>query len=205
MLSLLEEVVEWVGPVFQGAAGYLLVSGAVFLERSILVGIVVPGEVILATGAIFAARDELSLWVVIVLGAAAAIAGESIGFWLGRRYGVGLLKRLPLLRRLEDRIDEVEDLFARHGGKTVAIGRFAAAAGAFVPFVAGMGRMSYRRFLVFDAAAIVVWAVGVGLLGFFLGRNLDLVDRVLSNFGWAMLGVLVVGIGVYLWWKRTRD
>lgn len=203
-LAILEQIVEWVRPVFQGAGGYALVAGAVFLERSILIGLVVPGEVILATGAVFAARDQLSLSAVIALGIVAAIAGESVGFLLGRRYGMRLLRRLPLLRRMDDRLHEVEELFDRHGGKTVAVGRFAAAAGAFIPFVAGMGRMRYPRFLLFDAGAIVVWAVGVGLLGYLLGQNLDLIDRILSNFGWAMLGLLVIGIGLFLWWRRRR-
>jgi len=202
MIGLLEEILRWVEPAFQGTLGYVLVWGTVLLERSILVGLVVPGDVILATGGIFASRGELSLVVVIVLGAVAAIIGESIGFWLGHRYGVAFIRRIPFLRRLEDRVDEVERLFAEHGGKTVFIGRFATVAGAFVPFVAGMGRMRYRRFLAFDVPAIVLWAVAISVVGFYLGKNVALVDRILRNFGWAMLGLLVVGIGLYVWWRR---
>lgn len=202
MIAFLEEILDWIAPVFQGAAGYALVWGAVLLERSILIGLVVPGDVVLATGGIFASRGELSLTWVIVLAAGAAMIGESVGYWLGRRYGIALLRRIPLLRRLEDKVDEVERLFAEHGGKTVFVGRFATVAGAFIPFVAGMGRMRYRRFLAFDLPAIVVWALGIGLVGYFLGKNVDLVDRILRNFGWATLGLLVVGIGLYVWWRR---
>lgn len=204
MIAILDQLLDWIAPVFQGATGYALVWGAVLLERSILIGLVVPGDVVLATGGIFASRGALSLTWVIVLAAGAAMIGESIGYWLGRRYGMALLRRIPLLRRLEDKVDEVERLFAEHGGKTVFIGRFATVAGAFIPFVAGMGRMRYRRFLAFDIPAIVVWALGIGLVGYFLGKNVNLVDRILRNFGWAMLGLLVVGIGLYAWWRRRN-
>lgn len=202
--GLLEDVLRWVAPAFTGTLGYALVWTAVLLERSILIGLVVPGEVILATGAIFASRGDLALTPVIVLGAVAAIIGESVGFWLGHRYGASLLRRIPLLRRLDGKVDEVERLFSQHGGKTVFIGRFATAAGAFVPFVAGMGRMRYRRFVAFDVPAIVLWAVAVGLVGFFLGENVDRVDRILSNFGWVMLGLLVIGVAAYIWWRRRQ-
>jgi membrane protein DedA with SNARE-associated domain len=202
MIGLLEEILRWVAPAFRGTLGYVLVWATVLLERSILVGLVVPGDVILATGGIFASRGELSLVAVIVLGAVAAIMGESIGFFLGHRYGVAFIRRIPFLRRLEDKVDDVERLFAEHGGKAVFVGRFAAVAGAFIPFVAGMGRMRYRRFLAFDVPAIVLWATAISVVGFYLGKNVALVDRILRNFGWAMLGLLVVGIGLYVWWRR---
>ena len=202
VLALVEEIVEWVGPLFTGALGYTLISSAVLLERSILIGLVIPGDVVLAAGGIFAARGELELWIVVLLGAVCAVIGESVGFWLGRRYGVALLRRVPLANRLVGQLEDVQDLFARHGGKAVAIGRYAAVAGAFIPFAAGVGGMRYRRFLLFDIPAIAIWAVAIGAVGYAFGENLALVDRILARFGYALLGLLVVGLGYYLWRRR---
>ena len=204
--AILENLVKWVGPVF-AVAGYPIVGGAVLMERSVFIGLIVPGDLILALGGIYAARGDLGLPWVVVIGICAAVAGESVGFWLGRRYGRSLIRRLPLINRLEGRLEAAEDYFRRNGGKTVAIGRYATAAGAFVPFVAGLSRMSYRRFLAFDIPAIVVWATAIVLLGYFLEGQLDLADRILSRFGWAMLGLLVGLVGgriLYSRWRRRR-
>jgi len=201
--AILETLVKWVGPVF-AAAGYPIVGGAVLMERSVFIGLIVPGDVILALGGIYAGRGDLALPWVIVIGILAAVTGESVGFWLGRRYGRSLIRRLPLVNRLEGRLDAAQDYFRRNGGKTVALGRYATAAGAFVPFAAGLSRMSYRRFLAFDVPAIAVWATGIVLLGYFLEGQLDLVDHILSRFGWAMLGLLVGVIGGRILYSRWR-
>ena len=147
---------------------------------------------------------ELNLAGVIVIGTFAAITGESVGYWLGRRYGRALIKRLPLVGRLDKRFEDAERYFRKRGGLTVAIGRYATAAGSFVPFVAGMSEMPYQTFLAYDVPAIAVWATGITLVGYYFGRNLDTVERILSRFGYAMLGVLVVLIAGQFLWKRLR-
>jgi membrane protein DedA with SNARE-associated domain len=204
MLALVEELVKWAGPIFV-AAGYAIVAVAVLLERSVFVGLIIPGDVIIALGGIYAARGSLSVVAVIVIATIAASCGESIGYWLGRRYGRGLIKRLPLVNRLEKRLDAAQKYFRAHGGKTVAIGRYATAAGAFVPFVAGLSRMKYARFLAFDLPAIALWATGITLVGYFFEAQLDLIDRILSRFGWIMLGTLVLLVGGRILWKRHRE
>lgn len=203
LAAIVERLVEWIAPAYTHA-GYAIVAAGVFAERSILIGLFVPGDVILALGGIYAGRGDLELSLVILLGSICAILGESAGYWLGRRYGMALVRRVPLVRRLEDRIEGAQRYFEHHGGKTVAIGRYATAAGAFVPFVAGIARMDYRRFLLFDIPAIVVWAAGITLFGYFFGEHIDFVDTVLSRFGLIMLALLVVFIGGYALYKRRQ-
>jgi membrane-associated protein len=202
-LSLVERLVEWVEPVF-GAAGYYIIAVAVLAERSILVGLVVPGDFILALGGVYAAQGRVSLAWVIVIGIVAATCGESIGYWLGRRYGMNLIRHIPFVNRLEPALRGAQDYFTHHGGKTVAIGRYATAAGAFIPFTAGMARMPYRRFLAFDIPAIVVWAVGISIFGYVFGENLAFIDRVLSRFGYIVLGVIAVIVVGWIVWKRRE-
>ena len=201
MLSFVEQIIKAIAPAYT-TAGYAIVAGGVLAERSILVGLFVPGDVILALGGVYAGRGDLELWAVVVIGTAAALCGESIGYWLGRRYGRSLVRRIPLVRKLEGRIEGAEGFFGKHGGKTVAIGRYATAAGAFVPFVAGMSRMPYRRFLLFDVPAVVVWAVGITLFGYFFGEHVGFIDRVLSRFGLIVLGLVAAGIAGYVVYRR---
>lgn len=203
-LALIEELVRWAGPAF-AAAGYWIIAFGAISERSIFIGLIVPGDTLMAIGGIYAARGELDLAAVILVGAVAAGVGESAGYWLGRRYGVPLIRRLPLAHRLEKRLGAAREYFDRRGGLTVAVGRMATAAGTFVPFTAGLAHMSYPRFLAWDLPAIAAWAVGVALLGYFFGKNLELIDTILSRYGWVVAGLLVAFVlGRWLWKRRRR-
>lgn len=202
---MVERIVHDIEPAFL-AAGYFIIAGGVLLERSIFLGLIVPGDLILALGGVYASQRKMDLIGVIVVGTLAAIAGESIGFWLGRRFGVRLLRRLPFFgKRLSRVVEESEDYFHRHGGKTVAIGRYATAAGAFIPFTAGAGKMSYARFLAFDIPAIMVWAAGITIFGYYFGRNLSFIDKVLSRFGYGVLALVVLIVAVRFLWKKRQE
>jgi membrane-associated protein len=201
--SLAEKIVHWMEPAF-ATAGYAIVAAGVLAERSMFVGLIVPGDIILALGGVYASQGRLQLWLVVLIGVLAATAGESIGYWIGRRFGRPFLRRIPLVGRLEGRLDDAEGFFKRHGGTTVAVGRYATAAGAFVPFSAGVGRMPYRRFLLFDIPAIVVWAIGITLFGYLSGQHLSFIDTVLSRFGYAVLGLVVAFFLSRLLWRRIK-
>lgn len=201
--SIAEKIVRWMQPAFS-SAGYAIVAAGVLAERSMFIGLIVPGDVILALGGVYASTGKLQLWLVIVIGTVAATIGESAGYWIGRRFGRPFVAKIPLIRRLEGRLVESEEFFKRHGGKTVAIGRYATAAGAFIPFTAGAAGMSYLRFLAFDIPAIAVWATGISIFGYFFGRNLAFIDKVLSRFGYAVLGVLVLVFAARFAWKRWQ-
>jgi membrane protein DedA with SNARE-associated domain len=206
-LTLVERIVDWLEPAFV-SFGYLIIAGGVLMERSVFVGLIVPGDLILALGGVFSSQHKMNLVVVILIGTLAAISGESLGFLLGRRYGDRMIRRVPFVGRwLAERVQQSEDFFKRHGGWTVAVGRYATAAGAFIPFTAGAGLMPYRTFLLFDVPAVVVWATGISIFGYSFGQHLEFVDKVLSRFGYIMLGLLVVLFLVrflYVRWRERR-
>ena len=205
--SLVEKIVDLVEPVFL-SVGYLVIAAAVLMERSIFIGLIVPGDVILALGGVYASRGEMNVVGVAAVGTLAAIVGESLGYWLGRRYGAGMIRRAPFVGGwLSGRLEASQEYFKERGGWTVALGRYATAAGAFIPFSAGVGRMPYRRFLLFDIPAIVIWASAISTFGYVFGQNLPFVDRVLSRFGYVVLGLFLgylVGRALFKRWRARR-
>jgi undecaprenyl-diphosphatase len=203
-LAIIETILSWIGPVFS-SLGYVIVFAATMLESSAFIGVVVPGDVILAIGGIYAARGDLSLPVVIVLGIVGTACGESIGYWLGHRYGEALVRRLPFANRLEDRIERAREAFDRNASKVLLVGRFASGLRVIVPFTAGMGEVSYPRFMAFVIPTATVWAIGVSLLGYFLGSNVELIDKVLSRFGWGVLALLVIVVGGTIALRKWRE
>jgi membrane protein DedA with SNARE-associated domain len=204
VLALVDTLLSWFGPLFS-TFGYFLVFAATLLESSAFLGIVIPGDVILAIGGIYAARGELSLPWVIGLGAIGTMCGESIGYWLGHRYGESFIRRLPFADRIQDKVDQARKAFDRNDAKVLLLGRFASGLRVIVPFTAGMGATSYRRFMMFVIPTAAIWAIGVSLLGYLLGSNVDLIDKILSRFGWGALGLLVLIVGATYGWRKWRD
>jgi membrane protein DedA with SNARE-associated domain len=198
-------VVDLLGPLYSGFTGYLVIAGLIFLDRGAFTGVALPGELFLALGGIYAARGDLSLVLVILIGALAGLLGEIVSYWLGRLYGVRIVRHLPLANRFEKHLDEAHAYFRRHGGKTVFVGRYISVVGTFMPFAAGMSDMSFRLFLAFDVAAITFWSIGVTLLGYLLNSQINLVDQVLSQVGWGLLALVVLIVAGRLIWKRRRD
>jgi len=201
MQALVTEVVEWLRPAFV-AAGYAIVPAAMFLESAVLLGVFVPGDVILAVAGVYAARGEMAVPLVIVLGALGAIAGEITGYWIGRRYGRSLIDRLPFAHRFGARLDRAGESLRRNAGKAIVVGRFATGVAGTVPFAAGVSQVPFRRFMLFTVPSIVVWATAVVLVGALIGNNVELIDRILSSFGYGIFAAIVLGVGARWAWKR---
>jgi undecaprenyl-diphosphatase len=203
LATLLDRLLHFLEPLYANY-GYLVIALGAFFERSVFVGLIVPGDVIIALGGVYASQGKLSVVAVATVGALAALCGESTGYWLGRKQGLKVLRQIPYLNRFERRLGEAEAFFAKRGGWTVAVGRYATAAGAFVPFVAGLSRMSYPRFLLFDVPAVIVWAIAITWFGYAFGNHLEFIDKVLSRFGLAILVLLVAFFGGRWLYKRIR-
>jgi membrane-associated protein len=202
LAALVTQLVEWLQPFF-ASFGYAIVSVAMFLESAAFTGILVPGDVILAIGGVYAGRGELALPGVIACGALFGILGSTAGYLLGRRYGDSILRRAPILRRFESRIEEAQASIAANAGKTIVVGRFVTGAAVFVPFVAGASGVRARTFFSYAIPTMAVWTTGLALIGFVVGNNIGTIDRILSRIGLAglALGILVIGIWI---WRRRR-
>ena len=154
-------------------------------------GVPLPGETALVTAAIYASQGHLNLVEVIVVAAAAAIIGDNLGYWAGRLGGRRLLERFGPTRHWSRRtLPRAERFFQRHGGKTIFIARFFSVLRVTAAWVAGIARMHWWFFFLWNAAGGICWALLVGLISYYLGHAAaDAVNR----YGlWAGVGIVVV-------------
>jgi membrane protein DedA with SNARE-associated domain len=181
--------------------GLLFLFGIVCLESA---GLWLPGETALIAAGVYASKGHLSIAGVVTVAAAAAILGDNIGYWLGREGGRRLLYRYALLKRFADRVlPPAERFFERHGGKAVFLARFFGGVRVTGAWMAGITRMTWWRFLFWNAAGGIVWAVAIGLLAFYAGKA---AADALARYGvYAAIGggiLLVVALVVLHVWRR---
>jgi membrane protein DedA with SNARE-associated domain len=164
----------------------------------------VPGETALIAAGVLASRGNLSIWEVIVVAAGAAILGDNVGYWIGRKIGRRILSRF---RRVEALLPRAERFFRRHGGKAVFLARFVGGIRVTGAWMAGISHMPWWRFLGWNAAGGIVWATAVGLVAYYLGRAAaDLIGHYGLIGGGAVVGLaIVVAGGVHLWRRRMAD
>jgi membrane protein DedA with SNARE-associated domain len=180
--------------------GYIVVFILVLFESS---GVPLPGETSLLVAAALAATG--ALWLPGVIGAAAlgAILGDTAGYWVGRTSGLRLLRQHGRLVRFdEQKLARAEAFFARHGEKTVFLGRFVPVGRIFTAVLAGIGRMDYRRFLLWNASGGIVWAASMGALGYLFGYQLPLIEHLVRQFGFGLLALLIVAVAARMLWQR---
>ncbi|HET8878865.1 MAG TPA: DedA family protein [Arthrobacter sp.] len=182
------------------ALAFTLVACLVFAEDAIFVGFVIPGETAAVLGGVIASRGEVPLWGMAAVVVAAAIAGDTVGYEIGKHVGPRLLD-IRLMKRRRRGLAKAQAFLRRRGGSAVFLGRFVAFFRAVMPALAGASRMHYPRFLAFNAAGGAVWGTGFVLLGFFAGNSYDAVARVAGRDITAVLVVLGV-LGLIVWHLR---
>lgn len=178
----------------------LVALGLLILLES--AGLPLPGETMLLLAAAAAAQGVLPIGAVIAVAASAAIIGDSVGYWIGRRYGLALLTRYGRwLRITPAHLDRAQAFFQRHGPKTVFLGRFVAMLRVLSAVLAGVSRMPYRVFLAYNALGGIVWATVIGFLGFQFGNQLPVIQYALQQAGWVMAGIAIVGLLGFFGWR----
>jgi membrane protein DedA with SNARE-associated domain len=182
--------------------GLVLLFLLIALESS---GVPLPGETALVTAAVLASRGDLDITAVIAVSAVAAIVGDNVGYWIGRIGGRKLLTRMPWLERHASNVlPWSERFFRRHGGKTIFVGRFFAVLRVTVAWLAGVSRMHWWQFFLWNAAGGICWAVLIGLVAYYAG---EAAARAINRYGLyagaAIFVLIAIGaLAVHLWRRR---
>ncbi|MDA8214190.1 MAG: bifunctional DedA family/phosphatase PAP2 family protein [Nitrospiraceae bacterium] len=183
--------------------GYYVLFLMTFLETSAFLGFLVPGESMVVIAGLLSSRGVLELGDVIWVASLGAIMGDTVGYFIGYRFGEGFfLKYGKYFFFKKEYLDEAKGFFDKHGGKTVFLGRFMAWLRAFAPVVAGISRMHYPRFLFFNLAGGIVWATIFSLLGYFVGNSWDTIKIYLGRIG--IFGFICGVIIIYLYFLFTK-
>ncbi len=206
----IEEIIENLSEGL-GAWTYLLVAVLAFLETGAFVGLVAPGEFTVLLGGAVAGQGDISLPLILAITWLSAFLGDTVSFTLGARLGRGfLVKHGERVRITSDRLHQVETYFAKHGGKTIVIGRFIGLVRALAPFIAGTSKMPYGSFAPYSIIGTGLWAATFILIGYFASQSLDRVASIVGQ-GLIWFGVfvgIVVAIFVavrYLRQERNRE
>lgn len=160
-LPTLEEIVVW--------GGYIGLFAIIFAETGLLIGFFLPGDSLLVTAGLFAARGQLDIvWLNLLL-IIAAITGDAVGYTIGLRAGKALFNREQSRWFRKDHLIKTQEFYEKYGGITIVLARFMPFARTFAPVVAGIAGMKYRRFALFNITGGIGWIVSMTLLGYFLG------------------------------------
>ena len=185
-----ERLIHLLSTLLTGWLGYTALAGVVFAETGLLLGFFLPGDSLLFTVGVVSGAGELNIALINGLLMAAAMIGDSTGFWLGRHTGPRIFKRQDSLFFKQEYVTRTKHFYDRYGGKTIIFARFVPVVRTFAPFMAGVSQMSYRRFLSFSVFGSLGWVFLMTMLGFELGS----VPFVRRHFDAAVLLIIFLSL-----------
>ncbi len=186
-----------------GHWGYLIIFLAAFLESAAFMGFLVPGETIVVLSGFLSFQGYLKLGDCISIIILGAVLGDTVGYRIGKAIGRDYFERHGRLLFLKEKhIKKADEYFEKHGGKTVFLGRFTSFLRAIAPFAAGMSKMPYGRFLIYNISGGILWAMTFTLLGYFFGQSWELVEKWSGRAGLFIFFIILIIFGfAYLYRK----
>ncbi|MBI4455838.1 MAG: VTT domain-containing protein [Acidobacteria bacterium] len=195
-LHNLEELIQW--------GGYSVLGGIVFCETGIMLGFFLPGDSLLVTAGLFAAKGDLHIvWLNVGL-SVAAISGDSLGYWIGARGGKKIYSRPDSRFFRRQHLLAAKSFYDKHGGKTIVFARFMPIVRTFAPVVAGVAEMNYSSFLTYNILGGLGWVFSMTMLGFILGKSIPNVDQYIY---WVVTVVIILSLlpGFAHYWKERKQ
>ncbi|GAA0385441.1 DedA family protein [Streptomyces luteireticuli] len=176
-----------------GQFGLLGVLAIVFAESGLLIGFFLPGDSLLFTTGLLVTTGKLNdypLWVVCLLVVLAAVLGDQAGYLFGRKVGPALFRRPDSRLFKQENVEKAHEFFEKYGPKSLVLARFVPVIRTFTPIVAGVSRMNYRSFLIFNIIGGTLWGAGVTLLGAVLGK----IEFVRTNIEAMLVAIVLVSV-----------
>ncbi len=170
------------------SGGLLLLGGFLFAEVGLFLGFFLPGDTLVIAAGIYAHEGKLSIASVIMVSALAAIAGDSVAYFIGRKLGPRVFSNPDSVIFRPDHVARAEAFFEKHGAKTLLIAHFIPVVRTFNPLLAGVAGMPYKKFLTYDVIGDIFWAVSLGLVGYYIGSRIPGID----NYILIGLGIIIL-------------
>lgn len=185
--------------------GYLGMFAIVFAETGLLIGFFLPGDSLLFTAGFLASQDYLNIWLLVIVCFTAAVLGDAVGYFIGNRFGRQLFIKEESRLFKPKYLMQAEAFFAKHGGKAIIIARFMPIVRTFIPVIAGVSAMHYRRFFSYNVIGALLWAVGVTVAGYFLGSTIPGVDKYLLPIIALIVIVSILPSVLHIWKEHGDD
>ncbi|MBD0371550.1 MAG: VTT domain-containing protein [Pyrinomonadaceae bacterium] len=177
LYELFHQIKQYLDPKTIAGAGYFVLFFVVFAETGLAAGFFLPGDSLLVVAGLFAARGDLSVFILLISLFVAAVVGDAVGYYTGLKMGPRIFKREKSLIFRPSHLQKAQGFYDKYGGKTIIIARFVPIVRTFAPIVAGAAKMPYRRFVAFNVVGGFLWVFSMILSGYFLGSILK------SRFG----------------------
>lgn len=174
-----------------GTLTYLILFAIVFTETGLVIMPLLPGDSLLFVAGALAAQDKgLSIFVIIPLLIVAALAGDNLNYFTGKKFGNIIRNKNRILFLKRSHLEKTEQFYAKYGGKTVIIARFIPIVRTVAPFVAGAGSMNYSKYIKYCIAGAILWVGGISLIGFAFGNQ----DFVKNNFETVIFAIILISL-----------
>jgi membrane-associated protein len=185
-----DRLIHLLSQVITGSAGYALLGAIVFAETGLLVGLFFPGDSLLFTVGVVAGAGQLDIVSICALLTIASVVGDQSGYFLGRRTGPAIFRRPDSLLFKQEYVSRTRAFYEKNGGKALIYAKFVPIVRTFAPFMAGVGRMRYSRFLSFNVVGGIGWVLSMTLAGYEFGG----VTIVRQNFEKVVIGIVLVSV-----------
>lgn len=183
------------------AGGYIALAIIVFTETGLMIGFFLPGDSLLVTAGLFAAKGDLNIVSLNLLLMFCAVTGDATGYYIGKKLGPALFRKEDSLLFKKKHLIATHEFYERHGGKTIIIARFVPIVRTFAPVVAGMANMSYRRFALFNIIGGIGWVFSMTMIGYLLVTLFPATEKHIEK---VIIIVIFVSIlpGIIEWWRQ---